>query len=211
MDLSGLAEAVISGDADLVTTLTKKSLDEEVDINSIINDGLIAGMDVIGERFKNNEIFIPEVMMSARAMLAGMEILKPLFSSKGIEPKGTVIIATVKGDVHDIGKNLVAMMFESAGFKVQDLGIDVDARKIIEAVRTHKPNIVALSTLLSTTLDNMKDIVNTLKSEGLRTQVLVMVGGAAVSESYAYEIGADGYAKDASLAVDVAKKLMGLK
>lgn len=210
MDLSGLSEAVIKGDSEQVTKLTKEALENKLDLNDIINNGLIAGMNIIGERFKNNEIFIPEVMMSARAMHAGMDILKPLFSSSGIEPKGVVVIATVKGDVHDIGKNLVAMMFESAGFKVIDLGIDVDAPKVIAAVKTHSPNIVALSTLLTTTMANMKDIIETLRTEGLRNKVMVMIGGAAVNESYAEELGADGYAKDASLAVDKAKELMEL-
>ncbi len=210
MDLSGLAEAVINGDSEAVTKLTKSALDENLDLNEIIDSGLIAGMDVIGERFKNNEIFIPEVMMSAHAMHAGMEILKPLFTARGLEPRGVVVIATVKGDVHDIGKNLVAMMFESAGFKVIDVGIDADAAKIVKAVRTHKPDIVALSTLLTTTLVNMKNIVETLNTEGLREQVIIMIGGAAVNEEFYKEVGADGYAKDASLAVDKAKELMGL-
>ncbi|MCK5562090.1 MAG: corrinoid protein [Thermoplasmata archaeon] len=210
MDLSGLADAVIKGDISQVTELTKKALNEHTDLNDIINNGLIAGMNVIGERFKNNEIFIPEVMISAHAMHAGMEILKPLFSAQGVEPKGVVIIATVKGDVHDIGKNLVAMMFESAGFKVIDLGIDIDAVKIINAIKEHEPNILALSTLLTTTLENMKEIIETMKTEGLREDVLVMIGGAAVNETFATELGADGYAKDASLAVDKAKELMGI-
>jgi len=210
MDLSELSEAVIKGDSNLVTKLTTQAIEEKMDLNEIINNGLIAGMNVIGERFKNNEIFIPEVMISAHAMHAGMELLKPLFKASGIEPIGTVVIATVKGDVHDIGKNLVAMMFESAGFKVIDLGIDVDTLKIISAVKTHNPNILALSTLLTTTLDNMKNIVESLKTEGLRDQVLIMVGGAAVNETYADELGVDGYAKDASLAVDKAKELLGI-
>jgi 5-methyltetrahydrofolate--homocysteine methyltransferase len=210
MDLSGIKEAVILGDSEQVTKLTQAALSEQLDLNEIIDNGLIAGMNVIGDRFKNNEIFIPEVMLSAHAMHAGMEILKPLFSSSGIESKGVVLIATVKGDVHDIGKNLVAMMFESAGFTIIDLGIDVDASKVVEAVRAHNPKIVALSTLLTTTLDNMKNIIDTLKTEGLRESVLIMTGGAAVNESYALELGADGYAKDASLAVDKAKELLGL-
>lgn len=210
MDLSGLADAVIKGDISQVTELTNNALSEHVDLNDIINNGLIAGMNVIGERFKNNEIFIPEVMISARAMHAGMEILKPLFSAQGVEPKGVVVIATVKGDVHDIGKNLVAMMFESAGFKVIDLGIDIDAAKIIKAIKEHEPNILALSTLLTTTLANMKEIIETMKTEGLRDDVLVMIGGAAVNETYATELGVDGYASDASLAVDKAKELMGI-
>lgn len=210
MDLSMLSDAVISGDSEQVSLLTKKALDEKIEVNVIINNGLIAGMNVIGKRFKNNEIFIPEVMISAHAMRTGMELLKPLFASSGLEPKGIVLIATVKGDVHDIGKNLVAMMFEGAGFKVIDLGIDIGTEKVIAAVKEHKPDIVALSTLLTTTLANMKDIIDTLAANSLRSQVKIMIGGAAVNEPYAIEIGADGYAKDASLAVDKAKELLDL-
>jgi 5-methyltetrahydrofolate--homocysteine methyltransferase len=210
MNLSALSEAVIAGNAEQVGELTKKALEENLGVQEIINNGLIAGMNVIGERFKNNEIFIPEVMLSAHAMRTGMELLKPLFASSNIESKGTVLIATVKGDVHDIGKNLVAMMFEGAGFKVIDLGIDVDSSKVITSIKEHTPDIVALSTLLTTTMDNMKDIIDNMKSEGLSNNVKVMVGGAAVNEPFALEIGADGYAKDASLAVDKAKELLGL-
>ena len=210
MDLSELSEAVINGDAEKVTVLTKKALVEKMEVEDIINNGLIAGMNVIGTRFKNNEIFIPEVMISAHAMRAGMEILKPLFTASNIESKGTLAIATVKGDVHDIGKNLVAMMFEGAGFKVIDLGIDVDSGKIISVIKENKPDIIALSTLLTTTMIKMKEIINALKNEGLRDEIKVMIGGAAVTQEYADEIGADGYAKDASLAVDKAKELLGL-
>jgi len=209
MNLSTLSDAVIAGDSSQVTELTKQALDENLGVSVIINNGLIAGMNVIGERFKNNEIFIPEVMMSAHAMRSGMALLKPLFSSSGIEPIGIVVIATVKGDVHDIGKNLVAMMFEGAGFKVIDLGIDIDSKKVVTAVKEYKPDILALSTLLTTTMANMQEIIENLKSEGLKDSVKVMVGGAAVNEPYANEIGADGYAKDASLAVDKAKELLG--
>ena len=210
MDLSALSAAVISGDADKVTQLTQNALDEQHQVQDIIDSGLIAGMNVIGERFKNNEIFIPEVMLSAHAMRAGMTILKPLFSASGMEPKGIVVIATVKGDVHDIGKNLVTMMFEGAGFKVIDLGIDIGADRVVSAVKEENPDIVALSTLLTTTMTNMKDIIDKLVSEGLEDQVKVMVGGAPVNEPYANEIGADGYAKDASLAVDKARELLGI-
>jgi 5-methyltetrahydrofolate--homocysteine methyltransferase len=210
MDLTTLAQAVIAGDSEKVFELTKQALGEKIGVEEIINNGLIAGMNVIGDRFKKNEIFIPEVMISAHAMRTGMEILKPLFSSSNIETKGVVVIATVKGDVHDIGKNLVAMMFEGAGFKVIDLGIDIGPEKVIKAVNEQKPDILALSTLLTTTMDNMKNIIETLKTESLRDQVKIMIGGAAVNESYAHEIGADGYAKDASLAVDKAKELLGI-
>lgn len=210
MDLSSLTIAVIKGDAEKVYNLTKQALSEDIKVDDIINNGLIAGMDVIGERFKKNEIFIPEVMISAHAMHTGMEILKPLFSQSGLEPKGIVVIATVKGDVHDIGKNLVAMMFEGAGFKVFDIGIDIGSEKIVEALNNYKPDILALSTLLTTTMDNMREIIDTLKSNGLRENIKIMIGGAAVNQDYANEIGADGYAKDASLAVDRAKELLGL-
>jgi 5-methyltetrahydrofolate--homocysteine methyltransferase len=210
MDLSTLSQAVIAGDSEKVFELTKQALDEKIGVEEIINNGLIAGMNVIGDQFKKNEIFIPEVMISAHAMRTGMELLKPLFSSSNIETKGVVVIATVKGDVHDIGKNLVAMMFEGAGFKVIDLGIDIGPEKVVKAVNEQKPDILALSTLLSTTMDNMKKIIETLKIESLRDQVKIMIGGAAVNEGYAHEIGADGYAKDASLAVDKAKELLGI-
>ena len=210
MDLSTISSAVIKGDADQVSKLTKDALEENIDVQDIINNGLVAGMNVIGERFKKNEIFIPEVMISAHAMRTGMEILKPLFSSSNIEPKGIVIIATVKGDVHDIGKNLVAMMFEGAGFKVIDLGIDIDAPKVVRSVKEHKPDILALSTLLTTTMPYMKNIVIALSEEQLKDTIKIMIGGAAVNQEYADEIGADGYAKDASLAVDKAKELLNL-
>jgi 5-methyltetrahydrofolate--homocysteine methyltransferase len=208
MDLSVISEAVIKGEAEQVTRLTQKALDNNINVDEIINNGLIAGMNVIGERFKKNEIFIPEVMISAHAMRTGMEILKPLFISAGVEQKGVVVIATVKGDVHDIGKNLVAMMFEGAGFKVIDLGIDIGPEKIISAVNEYNPDILALSTLLTTTMNNMKEIIDTIKTNGLREKVKIMIGGAAVNQNYASEIGADGFAKDASLAVDKAKELL---
>jgi 5-methyltetrahydrofolate--homocysteine methyltransferase len=210
MDLSLLSDAVIKGEADKVELLTKQALEEDVSVNIIINEGLIAGMNIIGERFKKNEIFIPEVMISAHAMRTGMEILKPLFSSAGLEPKGIVVIATVKGDVHDIGKNLVSMMFEGAGFKVFDIGIDIGPEKIIKAVKEYNPDILALSTLLTTTMLNMKEIIESLMVNDLRDKIKIMVGGAAVNQEFANEIGADGYAKDASLAVDKAKELLGL-
>ncbi len=210
MDLAKISEAVISGDAEMVAELTEQAVTEHMDIEQIINEGLISGMTVIGERFKRNEIFIPEVMISAHAMRAGMAILKPLFETAKIESKGTVVIATVKGDVHDIGKNLVAMMFEGAGFKVIDLGIDIGPELVVKAVIEHNPEIVALSTLLTTTMDNMRKIIETLESQNIRSDVKIMIGGAAVNEAYADEIGADGYAKDASLAVDKAKELLGI-
>ena len=210
MDLSALSDAVIKGDAAQVTALTRTAVEENIEVQDIINTGLIAGMDIIGERFKNNEIFIPEVLLSAHAMHAGMEILKPLFSASGLEPKGVIVIATVKGDVHDIGKNLVAMMFEGAGFKIIDLGTDVGPDKIVSAVNEYNPDIIALSTLLTTTMENAKDIIDELVKEKLRDKVLIMIGGAAVNQEFADEIGADGYAKDASLAADKAKELLKL-
>jgi len=164
----------------------------------------------VGERFKKNEIFIPEVMMSARAMKTGLDILKPMIAESELEAKAIVIIATVKGDVHDIGKNLVAMMFEGAGFEVVDLGIDTSPEKIIEAVQTHNAHIVALSALLTTTMPAMKEVIKKLNENGLKDNVKIIIGGAAVNQAFADEIGADGYAPDAAEAVDKVNELLGL-
>jgi 5-methyltetrahydrofolate--homocysteine methyltransferase len=208
--LEELKEAIIDPDPQRVEELVKKALDQGTRPGEIITKGLIKGMEVVGERFKKNEMFIPEVVMSANAMHAGLEVLRPLLTEGEFEAKGTLVIATVKNDVHDIGKNLVAMVFEGAGFKVVDLGVDVAPEKIAVAIEQENANLVGLSTLLTSTLVSAKDTVNILKEKGMREKVKIMVGGAAVTQSFADEIGADGYAEDANRAVDVAKKLLGI-
>jgi len=206
--LTDIKDAVIKGSRDKVTKLTKEVLDQGIEIREILDDGLIAGMVVIGERFKNNEIFIPEVLISAKAMHAGMAILEPHFSKHGIKPVGTVVIGTVKGDLHDIGKNIVSMMLKGAGFEIHDLGIDVPTEKFLEALKRTNANILALSSLLTTSMASMKDTIKALSDMGLRDKVKTIVGGAPVTQDFADSIGADGYAKDAATAVDRAKELL---
>ena len=208
--LQEMADALIAGNANKVKELTEKALAEGIPAGQSIRDGLIPGMAVSGERFKKNEIYVPEVLIAARAMQAGLGIVKPLLSeAEAAEKLGTVCIGTVKGDLHDIGKNLVAMMLEGAGFEVIDLGVDVPPEKFVEAVKEHNANYVALSALLTTTMVNMKETIQALTDAGLRDSVKVLVGGAPVTQSSADEIGADGYAPDSGTAVDIAKKLIG--
>jgi len=206
--LTDIKDAVIKGNRDKVTKLTREVLDQGIEIRKILDDGLIAGMVVIGERFKNNEIFIPEVLISAKAMHAGMAILEPHFSKHGIKPVGTVVIGTVKGDLHDIGKNNVSRMLKGAGFEIHDLGIDVPTEKFIEALKRTNANILALSSLLTTSMASMKDTIKALSDMGLCDKVKTIVGGAPVTQDFADLIGADGYAKDAATAVDRAKELL---
>jgi len=209
VNLSELAEAVINGNRDKAVQLTKQALDEGVDPARILNEGLIAGMQVVGEKFKNNEFYIPEVLVAARAMKAAMEVLRPILTERpDIKPLATVVIGTVRGDLHDIGKNLVAMMLEGAGFKVIDLGVDTPPEKFVEAVKEHEAKIVGMSALLTTTMPAMKDTIEALKAAGIRDKVIVMVGGAPLTQEYADSIGADGYAPDAASAVDKAKELL---
>lgn len=203
-----LMDALIVGRAAEVKRLVDQGLAEGVKPNEIINQGLISGMNVIAERFKNNEIFVPEVMLAARAMQAGLTILKPLLAETGHEPAGKVVIGTVKGDQHDIGKNLVAMMLEGAGFAVIDLGSNVSIDKFMESVQSIRPDFLALSALLTTTMPEMAAVIKALEQKGLRQIVKVIIGGAPVSQSYAEKIGADGYAPDAGMAVELVKSLM---
>ncbi|MGB9788014.1 cobalamin B12-binding domain-containing protein [Dictyoglomus turgidum] len=210
VDLEEIANAVIAGNRKKVQELVSKALEKGLNPEEIINNGLLAGMSVIGERFKNNEIFVPEVLVAARAMQAGMDILKPLIAKNSGIIKGKVVIGTVKGDLHDIGKNLVSMMLEGAGYEVIDLGIDVPPEKFVEAIREYNPDIVGMSALLTTTMPYMKVTIDVLEKEGVRRKVKVIVGGAPVTESFAKEIGADGYAPDAPSAVDLVNQLMGL-
>ena len=205
-DFQAIADALIKGQAPTVKELVTKAIDEGISPGELLENGLIAGMSVVGERFKKNEIYVPEVLIAARAMHAGMDVLKPLLSESGVESKGTFAIGTVKGDLHDIGKNLVMMMMEGAGYKVMDLGVDVTPEKFVQAVKDGA-QIIGMSALLTTTMPSMKTSIDALKAAGVRDKVKVMVGGAPLTREYADQIGADGYAQDAATAVDVAKQL----
>jgi len=209
-DFTKISQALIKGDAKTVKELTEQAVAEGIAPGVIIQEGLIGGMAVIAERFKKNEIYVPEVLIAARAMHAGLGVLKPLLTESETESAEVFLIGTVKGDLHDIGKNLVAMMMEGAGFRGVDLGVDVPPEKFVEAIREHKPSIVGLSALLTTTMVAMKDTLEAIKASEFKDKVKVMIGGAPVTQNYADEIGADGYAPDASTAVDVAKKLIGV-
>jgi len=208
-DLQALGTAVINGDRDEAARLAQQAVDEGIDPESIVNDGLIVGMDEVGRRFKANEFYVPEVLIAARAMHGGMDVVKPLLAARGIEPRGRVMIGTAQGDLHDIGKNLVSMMLEGGGFEMIDLGVDVSPDQFVEGVKEHSPNALAISALLTTTMPGMKDTIEALEAAGLRDQIKVMIGGAPVTQDYADEIGADGYAPDAASAVDLTAELMG--
>lgn len=208
--LDEISKALVDGDMPEVKRLTEEALRDGVKPAVIVNKGLILGMDVVGIRFKKKEISVPEVLMSARAMHASLEILKPLLSRSDMEPLGVIAIGTVKGDIHDIGKNLVAMMLEGAGFRVIDIGIDVPSERFVEIVREKKPDILGLSALLNVTLSSMKDTIEALENAGVKGDVKVMVGGAPVTQEFADEIKADAYARDAREAVLKAKELLGL-
>ena len=205
VDLNVISEALQRGDAEKVEELVKKALEENLTPKKILENGLIKGMDIIGGKFKRNEVYVPEVLIAARAMHAGMDILRPKLVETGVKNIGKVAIGTVKGDLHDIGKNLVKMMLEGAGFEVIDLGIDVSTDKFVEAVKEHKPNIIAMSALLTTTMVNMPEVIKALETAGLRDKVKIMIGGAPITQNYADQIGADSYSPDAASAVDNAK------
>ncbi len=204
--LDVMQEALMAGRKAEVETLVDQAIAAGLPTRQILNEGLIAGMEKLGVLFKNNEVFIPEVLVAARAMNAALVKLEPLLIKEGIEPKGCVVIGTVKGDLHDIGKNLVAMMLKGAGFKIIDLGADVAPDQFVEAAKTHKADIVALSALLTTTMVQMKSVITALQAAGL--SVPVIVGGAPLTLEYAGQIGAKGFAPDAASAVDVVHKLM---
>ncbi|HUS79783.1 MAG TPA: corrinoid protein [Armatimonadota bacterium] len=207
-DLQALAEAVISGNKSQAESLTQAAIDEGVKPGQIINEALIAGMSVVGEKFKNNEFYVPEVLIAARAMQSAMALVKPLVGEGEIQARGKVAIGTVKGDLHDIGKNLVAMMLEGGGYDVVDLTVDVSPEQFVGAVNEQGCNAVALSALLTTTMPSMKDTIDALSEAGVRGKVKVIIGGAPVTQSYADEIGADGYAPDAASAVDKLSELL---
>ncbi|MDA8228530.1 MAG: corrinoid protein [Desulfitobacterium hafniense] len=206
-DFAKLAEAVFRGNAVSVKDLTQRFVDSGDDPMDIISQGLLAGMDIVSPKFKAGEMFVPEVMMSAKALSEGMKIVKPLITDKDLSVAKTIIIGTVAGDLHDIGKNLVVMILESGGFNVVDLGVDVAPAKFVAAIKEHDAKIVGMSALLTTTMLNMKETIDLINEEGLRDQVKILVGGAPVNKSFADQIGADGYCADAMAAKEMATKL----
>ena len=204
-----LADSIIAGDNVKSKEITQKLVDSGVSSSEILNEGLVPGMEVVGRQFKANEMYIPEVLIAARAMHAAMDIIKPMLSESGAKMKGTVVIGTVQGDLHDIGKNLVGMMLEGGGFSVIDAGVDISAEKFVEEAKKSGAKLIGLSALLTTTMPGMKDVIAALKADSATADVKVMVGGAPLTQEYADSIGAKGYAPDASSAVDLAAKLLG--
>ena len=203
-----IADEIVKGQADAVKELVNQAISEEISAEDVLNNGLVAGMDVVSKKFKNNEFFIPEVLVSARAMTAGLNILNPLLAEANVKSKGKVVIGTVKGDLHDIGKNIVGMMLQGAGYEIVDLGADVPKEKFIEFTQKEDANVVGLSALLTTTMIYMQEVIQGLKDAGLRDKVKVIIGGAPVTQAYADQIEADGYAPDAASAIDLAKDLL---
>ncbi len=197
-----------AGKAKVVKELVQKAIDEGIDAVTILEQGLLEGMGIIGTKFKNNEIYVPEVLIAARAMSAGTELLKPLLVSGGVKARGKVVLGTVKGDLHDIGKNLVKMMMEGKGIEVIDLGTDVSAERFISSAKENGADIIACSALLTTTMGEMKKVIDLLKEQGLRDSIKVMIGGAPVTDAYRESIGADIYTPDAATAADEAAKVL---
>jgi 5-methyltetrahydrofolate--homocysteine methyltransferase len=208
IDKEKFHSALSQGKVDEVKKLTQEALDNGESAEIILKDALIQAMDRVGVKFKNGEIYIPEVLIAARAMHTGMAVLKPILSKSNTPMAGKIVIGTVKGDLHDIGKNLVIMMLEGGGFEVVDLGIDVPAERFVEAIKTYRPEIVGISALLTTTMREMKNTLDAIQKAGLGKEVKNIVGGAPVTEKFAKEIGADGYASDAASAVDLVKSLL---
>lgn len=200
-DFEGIAEGLIRGDAEKVRGLVQAAVDEGVEPQKILDEGLIPAMEVVGTRFKNCEIYVPEVLVSARAMNAGLEILEPLLAQSGAESKGIFVVGTVKGDLHDIGKNLVAMMMKGAGWKVIDLGVDVGPDQFVHTALDQHADVIGLSALLTTTMENMGKVVELARDKDCKAKIVV--GGAPLTQEYAHKIGADGYAPDAATAVEV--------
>ena len=205
--LDELREAVVDGQAKLTVAHVSQGLADSIDAGTLLREGLIAGMAKVGQLYEDGEVFVPEMLVAARAMSAALAVLKPHLVEQGVKSSGKVAIGTVQGDLHDIGKNLVAMMLEGSGFEIVDLGVDVPPEKFVEAIR-QGANVVAMSALLTTTMTNMKGIIEAITAAGLRGQVRILVGGAPITKAYADEIGADGYATDASSAVRVARQVL---
>lgn len=205
-----LAYSLIKGDQHEVDRMTEQALNNGFDANTVLDEGLIAGMAIVGIKFRDNIIFVPEVLISARAMKAGMVHIDPILSASGIEPVGTVVMGTVKGDLHDIGKNLCIMMLRGSGFTVHDLGVDTKPEEFMNAVTEHGADVLGMSALLTTTMPNMGRTIQAFEDEGMREDVKIMVGGAPVTQEFAEDMGADGYGKDAISCVDMAKELLGV-
>ena len=203
-----MAYQLIIGNQHEVDRLTKEALERGFEANTVLDDGLIAGMAIVGIKFRDNIIFVPEVLIAARAMKAGMAHIEPILSASGVEPIGTVVMGTVKGDLHDIGKNLCIMMLRGTGFVVHDLGVDTKPEEFIEAVQEYGAKVLGMSALLTTTMPNMGRTIQAFEDEGLREQVSIMIGGAPVTQEFAEDMGADGYGKDAIACVDLAKELV---
>ncbi len=208
MILQEISVLLQRGKANDLKNLVSQALEQGVEPKTILNEALIAGMSIIGHKFKNNEVFVPEVLIAARAMNAGMEVIKPELIATGIEPIGKALICTVKGDLHDIGKNLVKMMFEGQGIECVDLGVDVDKDVVVEAVKTHNPDILCLSALLTTTMFSQQEIIQAITEANLRDDVMIMIGGAPVTQEFADQIGADAYKADAASAAEYAKEYL---
>ena len=205
--LEQMAADLMKGKANDVKAAVEQALADGLEPGTILTEGLLSGMGIIGARFKKNEVYVPEVLIAARAMKAGMEILQPQLALSGVEPKGIAIVGTVKGDLHDIGKNLVCMMLEGAGFKVHDAGIDVEPAKFVELAKTVNADVIGISALLTTTMTNMKAVIDAVKESGISSKT--MIGGAPVTQAFCDEIGADGYAADAASAADLASTFVG--
>ncbi len=207
--LQKISEELRRGNYEQMPELVQQALDAGVPASRILKEGLVSGMSAVGEQFQNDEIFLPDVLISAKAMQAAMTILRPKLMEAGVKLTGKIVMGTVKGDIHDIGKNLVAMLLEGAGYQVIDLGIDVPPEKFVEAVKANRADVVGLSALLTITMPLMKEVIESLLESGVRNSVKVLVGGAPVTEQFAQEIGADGYAPDAHTAVQKVRELIG--
>jgi len=207
--LQKISEELQRGNYEQMPGFIQQALDAGISASRILKEGLVFGMNVVGEQFQNDEIFLPDVLISAKAMHAGMTILRPKLMEAGVKLSGKVVMGTVKGDIHDIGKNLVAMLLEGAGYQVIDLGIDVSPEKFVDAVKSNRADMVGLSALLTITMPLMKEVIESLQESGIRHTVKVLVGGAPVTEQFAREIGADGYAPDAHTAVQKVRELIG--
>lgn len=208
--LEDIQNCVLDGELDEIKGLVQKAVDEGIDPTTIINDGLIGGMNIVAPLFKSGEMFVPEVMESADTMNEGMLVVKPLITDADMPTKGKVIIGTVNGDLHDIGKNLVVLMMESRGYTVVDLGVDVKEDQFVAAIKEHKPDIVGMSSLLTTTMMKIDDTIKEINSAGVRDQVKIIIGGAPISQEFADDIGADGYSEDASTAVELCDRMMAM-